>query len=177
MHGYQLTTALLISMLLLPAGVALASPQHDQYYSDDIFTAIEEARQRTHHYNYSRAKRYNRSTSQSIQIPRLLNTEMDEHIVEGAIQASASGSQQISGQNQFNQKTTSAARSGKALNEGTPEQVVPAAPLLTPASGFVLNIEANADNVVRDISYTGQDYIGSTRDIRADVSVSATPRP
>ncbi len=49
---------------------------HDQYYADDLFTAIEEAKKRPHHYDYSQAKRYNRSTTQSLDIPRLLNQEM-----------------------------------------------------------------------------------------------------
>jgi hypothetical protein len=49
---------------------------HDEYYAEDIFTAIEEAKKRPHHYDYSRAKRYNRTTTQSLDIPRLLNKEM-----------------------------------------------------------------------------------------------------
>ncbi len=61
---------------------AVAANPHDEYYSNDIFTAIEEARQRTHHYDYSHAQRYNRSTSQSIPFSRLLNKEMAQTIVE-----------------------------------------------------------------------------------------------
>jgi hypothetical protein len=49
---------------------------HDKYYDDDIFTAINEAKKRPHHYDYSTAKRYNRSTTQSLNIPKLLNKEM-----------------------------------------------------------------------------------------------------
>lgn len=54
----------------------------DEYYSDDIFTAIAEAKERTHHYDYSSALRYNRSTSQSIQIPRLMMLEMGQTSIE-----------------------------------------------------------------------------------------------
>lgn len=61
---------------------AVAANPHDEYYSNDIFTAIEEAKQRTHHYDYSHAQRYNRSTSQSIPFSRLLNKEMAQTIVE-----------------------------------------------------------------------------------------------
>lgn len=74
-----------ISLLTLLAATTLsvrAANPHDEYYSNDIFTAIEEAKQRTHHYDYSRAQRYNRSTSQSIQFSRLLNKEMAQTIVE-----------------------------------------------------------------------------------------------
>lgn len=66
-------------LILLPLSGA-ASPQ-DNYYAADIFTAVEEARQRTHHYDYSHALRYNRSTSQSIPIPRLLNQEMADTLI------------------------------------------------------------------------------------------------
>lgn len=70
------------SIFLLTSHANAVSPKHDEYYSDDIFTAIEEAKQRTHHYNYSRSRRYQRSTSQSIQIPRLLNKEMDQTTIK-----------------------------------------------------------------------------------------------
>lgn len=50
---------------------------HDEYYTDDIFIAIDEAKKRPHHYDYSGAKRYNRTTTQSLDIPRLLNKEME----------------------------------------------------------------------------------------------------
>jgi hypothetical protein len=55
---------------------------HDKYYDDDIFTAIDEAKKRPHHYDYSTAKRYNRSTTQSLDIPRLLNQEMSITSIE-----------------------------------------------------------------------------------------------
>lgn len=71
----------LLPALSLFSSITLATPS-DQYYSTDIFTAIEEARQRTHHYDYSSALRYNRSTSQSIQIPRLLNKEMAQTAIK-----------------------------------------------------------------------------------------------
>lgn len=67
--------------LLISVPVTAGTLQ-DEYYSRDIFRAIEEARQRTHHYDYSSALRYNRTTSQSIQIPRLLNQELAQTIIE-----------------------------------------------------------------------------------------------
>lgn len=60
---------------LIPVSVWAVNP-HDEYYTDDIFTAINEAKKRPHHYDYSSAKRYNRTTTQSLDIPRLLNKEM-----------------------------------------------------------------------------------------------------
>lgn len=62
-------------MALVPISSWAVNP-HDEYYTDDIFTAINEAKKRPHHYDYSGAKRYNRTTTQSLDIPRLLNKEM-----------------------------------------------------------------------------------------------------
>ena len=73
---------LLLPLLLALPISSLAASAQDDYYSRDIFRAIDEARKNTHHYDYSSALRYNRSTSQSIQIPRLLNQEMAKTIVE-----------------------------------------------------------------------------------------------
>lgn len=71
----------LIITLLLPALTWGVNP-HDEYYADDIFTAINEAKKRPHHYDYSTAKRYNRSTTQSLDIPRLLNKEMSVTVID-----------------------------------------------------------------------------------------------
>lgn len=68
--------------LALVLSVSCINGYADEYYSEDIFTAIAEAKERTHHYDYSNALRYNRSTSQSIQIPRLLIREMGQTSIE-----------------------------------------------------------------------------------------------
>lgn len=72
----NLNKALALTMILLAPAWSWAVNPHDEYYAEDIFTAIEEAKKRPHHYDYSSAKRYNRSTTQSLDIPRLLNKEM-----------------------------------------------------------------------------------------------------
>lgn len=61
---------------------ASAINPNDDYYSDDIFKAIKEAKKSPHHYDYSNSKRYNRTTTQSIEIPRLLNTEMKDTSIQ-----------------------------------------------------------------------------------------------
>lgn len=70
------TKILAVIIAILTPAVSWGVNPHDEYYADDIFTAIDEARKRPHHYDYSTAKRYNRSTTQSLDIPRLLNKEM-----------------------------------------------------------------------------------------------------
>lgn len=78
MKAVFLIVTLSLASSLAQAGKAL----DDEYYSSDIFRAIEEAKERTHHYDYSSALRYNRSTSQSIQIPRLMNKDMAKTSIE-----------------------------------------------------------------------------------------------
>ncbi len=72
----NLNKALALAVTVLATSFAWGVNPHDEYYADDIFTAIEEAKKRPHHYDYSRSKRYNRTTTQSLDIPRLLNKEM-----------------------------------------------------------------------------------------------------
>jgi len=54
----------------------------DDYYASDLDAAISEAKERTHHYDYSSEFRYERTTSQSIRFSRMLNDELDEQVVE-----------------------------------------------------------------------------------------------
>jgi len=74
--------ALALILASLTPVLSWAVNPHDEYYTDDIFTAINEAKKRPHHYDYSNAKRYNRSTTQSLDIPRLLNKEMGVTSIE-----------------------------------------------------------------------------------------------
>lgn len=68
------TTATLFALSISASSFGI-NP-HDEYYADDVFAAVKEAKRRPHHYDYSHAKRYNRSTTQSLDIPRLLHQEM-----------------------------------------------------------------------------------------------------
>lgn len=72
----NLNKAIALAITLAAPTLSWGVNPHDEYYAEDIFTAIEEAKKRPHHYDYSSAKRYNRSTTQSLDIPRLLNKEM-----------------------------------------------------------------------------------------------------
>jgi len=56
----------------------------DDYYASDLEAAITEARQRTHHYDYSSEFRYERTTSQSIRFSRMLNNELEAQRIKTA---------------------------------------------------------------------------------------------
>lgn len=78
------------TMVLAAPAISWAANPHDEYYAEDLFTAIKEAKKRPHHYDYSQAKRYNRSTTQSLDIPRLLNQEMEKTSIDTAAATSIS---------------------------------------------------------------------------------------
>lgn len=59
--------------------------QADEYYSSDLYRAVEQARISTHHYDYSSALRYNRSTALSISLDPLLNQELSQTLIETPI--------------------------------------------------------------------------------------------
>ncbi|MEC8444038.1 MAG: hypothetical protein VXZ05_07515 [Pseudomonadota bacterium] len=93
----------LASPLSLAGGYAKTEKDYrhaqDDYYSSDLDAAIDEARTRTHHYDYSHALRYERTTSQSIQFPRMRNAELEHHRIETAsLAGDASGDIDAEGQ-------------------------------------------------------------------------------
>jgi type II secretory pathway component GspD/PulD (secretin) len=79
----------LISLLVIQQ--TIAQQYADGYYTDDIGKAVNEARERPHHYDYSGTYRYKRTTAQSIDIERLDYEELDNTSIEGAVAASAAG--------------------------------------------------------------------------------------
>jgi hypothetical protein len=50
----------------------------DDYYANDLLDAIDQAKLSPHHYDYSTAYRYKRTTAQSIELNRLNLSELDE---------------------------------------------------------------------------------------------------
>lgn len=115
-----LTTMLFTFAFLGPLLAHSLSP-HDKYYSDNMDTAIEEARYRTHHYDYSRSQRYHRSTSQSIQLRRMLNTEM----ADATIKAPAEVNLQPEEEQQEKKDARFANRADRFDNAQQPERYVP----------------------------------------------------
>jgi hypothetical protein len=54
----------------------------DNYYADDLIDAVNQAKERPHHYDYSSTYRYKRTTAQSIDLNRLDLNELDETRLE-----------------------------------------------------------------------------------------------
>ncbi len=50
----------------------------DDYYSNNLLGAVDEAKERPHHYDYSNTYRYKRTTAQSINLNRINLTELED---------------------------------------------------------------------------------------------------
>ncbi|MDK2777057.1 MAG: hypothetical protein KYX62_05295 [Pseudomonadota bacterium] len=61
------------------------------YYSQNIDDAVSAARSNPVDTEYVGASWYNRSTSRSFALPRMLNSEMDNEVIEGAMGPTAAG--------------------------------------------------------------------------------------
>ena len=67
----------------------------DNYYSNELETAINQAREQPHHYDYSNTYRYKRTTAQSIELNRLDYQDLDSTSIEsGFSDLSESNSEQ-----------------------------------------------------------------------------------
>lgn len=80
---------LLPVLLCLLSGTMQAS--NELYYSSDIDDAVDAARMNPLNNTYVGARWYNRTTSRSFNLPPMLNTEMDQEIIEGAMGPTAAG--------------------------------------------------------------------------------------
>ncbi|UXD88559.1 hypothetical protein [Thalassolituus hydrocarboniclasticus] len=83
----------IIACILLPLAAAhtQAAPVNESYYSSDLEDAVAEAKRNPVNSEYVGRSWYNRSTSKSFPLPKLLNTEMDAEVVEGAMGPTAAG--------------------------------------------------------------------------------------
>ncbi len=57
---------------------AYAIESMDGYYSNDLLGAVDEAKEKPHHYDYSNTYRYKRTTAQSIDLNRINLNELEE---------------------------------------------------------------------------------------------------
>jgi len=63
----------------------------EDYYGNDINAAILEAKQNDRKVNYSNRYWYNRTTSQSFDLPKLTSDALEKERLEGALQPTAAG--------------------------------------------------------------------------------------
>ena len=147
-------TAVLLTVIACQAsaGGKSATPEdfrkaQDDYYANDLDAAISEARERTHHYDYSSEFRYERTTSQSIRFSRMLNTELEQQRIETASLAptSAGSHPESSSPDSIESAkdetpTVDIISQNEKLSNPAPISAAPAAALTMPSSGISVRV-------------------------------------
>lgn len=87
------TPLFIASILLMSGGLSVANAQsiNSPYYSNDIDTAVKEAKNSPSSETYVGHRWYNRTTSNSFDFPKLMNTEMSSEMIDGALDTTAAG--------------------------------------------------------------------------------------
>ena len=67
-----------IALLFFFSSFVYSIEPMDDYYAADLLEAVDQAKARPHHYDYSNHYRYKRTTAQSIDLNRLNLQELDE---------------------------------------------------------------------------------------------------
>lgn len=83
-----------IALLFFFSSFVYSIEPMDDYYAADLLEAVDQAKARPHHYDYSNHYRYKRTTAQSIDLNRLNLQELDETRLK-ATQPNASASDDI----------------------------------------------------------------------------------
>lgn len=156
-------------VLSVSASTVMAVPGNEAYFYNDIDAAVEHAQRNPVQTQYVGSLWYNRSTSRSITLPPLLNRELDEKIIEGALGPTAAGEAAAA---EAQQPVRNAAL-GRANNENSFDDNQPR----TTAPSDSAKADNNDEVVIREISYEGNQFKTRTRDIRANVDIRATLRP
>ncbi|HBS43024.1 MAG TPA: hypothetical protein DEA26_10105 [Oceanospirillales bacterium] len=94
MNHRQLASALLTALISTSASAAEYLTDEEAqaaYATTDLEQAVEDARETSDRSEYVGYEWYNRTTSKSFPLARMLNTEMDGTVVEGAMGPTAAG--------------------------------------------------------------------------------------
>lgn len=82
----------LTALFLLPvSALQTHAAEATGYFTNDIDDAVEAVKRNPKNTNHIGSRWYGRSTSRSISLPPLLNTEMDQEVIEGAMGPTAAG--------------------------------------------------------------------------------------
>lgn len=147
------------AFVLLPLS-ALQAAESNGYYTTDIDDAVEAVKRNPKNTNHVGARWYGRSTSRSISLPPLLNTEMDQEVIEGAMGPTAAG-EAAAAQAQQPSKDAALGRKNHissiedVKSEQTRSQAAPSNPVHT--SEFIIQKDFEyknsqyGDSVIRDV--------------------------
>lgn len=141
----------------------------EDYYGNDINAAILEAQQNQRKVNYSNRYWYNRTTSQSFDLPKLSSDALEKERLEGALQPTAAGKAQ-SPNAIPDEEQAQTLQQNLELSKQDPNS--PATPQTQPSP------VGNSPQFVPEVSHTFPrgDSV-TTRGMVTNGSITSTPRP
>jgi len=158
-----------LACLVTASPLLYSQPGNEAYYSTEIDDAVAHAKRNPVDNRYVGARWYNRTTSRSFDLPKLLNTEMDQQMIEGAVGATAAGEQATVVQAPVRQASLGRTNKTDELDEASPDQEEESSPQKVEQS--------ETETYIEEIKYSGKDFSGASRRIRANVSITARVRP
>lgn len=157
------------TLTLLAAGLHLqAQPGNEAYYSTNIDDAVSHAKHNPVDKRYVGKTWYNRSTSQSFDFPKMLNSEMNEQVIEGAVGATAAGDQRDIVVDESILETNL----GRNINDLDETNTIT---VTNPDAVQEVTPPVN-EIFVREIIYSDTGFSGSSSNIRSDVTITAQER-
>lgn len=163
-----LLTALGTTAVLSP--LLYSQPGNEAYYSTEIDDAVAHAKRNPIDKRYVGSTWYNRSTSKSFRLPKMLNTEMDNEMIEGAVGATAAGDERVA---EIDESVIQVDL-GHTIDNESLEEARPVQSAETPVQKVDLS---EAEVYIPITTYSGQGFSGTATDIRSSVSISAEARP
>jgi len=164
----KLILTLATGVLATAAGYLYAQPGNEAYYSTEIDDAVAHAKRNPVNKRYVGSSWYNRSTSKSFPLPKMLNTEMENQIIEGAVGATAAGDERAAViAEPIREASLGRTSKDSELNESSAEQ---------DENSSTGKVEKSTEVHIREVTYKGPDFEGTARNIRANTTVSARIR-
>jgi hypothetical protein len=147
-----------------------SQPGNEAYYSTDIDDAVAHAKRNPVDKRYVGSTWYNRSTSKSFRLPKMLNTEMNDQVIEGAVGATAAGDEAVP----VVDESVTQINLGRTIDNDSLKETRPVQTAETPAQKVDLS---EAEVYIPITTYSGQGFSGTATDIRSNVRISAEARP
>ncbi len=157
-----LTTGLLLSVSALSYDDAAKA-----YYSPQLDEAVDAAKHSPSQTEYVGHAWYNRTTSKSFPLPKLLNTEMEELVIEGAMGPTAAGEAAAIEA----QKPVRDTALGRNITE---DDVADAEQGTSPKEDE--EVTKKKETLLRNVTYKGQNYELRVRDARSSATITTQVR-
>jgi len=173
-------TPLLAAVLSACAGISSAYAENP-YYSSDIDAAVKDAQRNGVNQKYVGNRWYNRTTSKSFDFPKLLNSEMEGEIVEGALDSTAAGPGDEPPERESPEQLVESDTPIKNNTEKLEEELIPLdskeSAAISASNDVTLQAEGTFDVRIDRIEFSNFDYDSSANNIHTKGSISATVRP